>query len=478
MNAVLQSLPAGAEAALRTAFDLQRNACAADRLPSYAMRQDRLQRLQAMTETIAPALIEALAADFGHRSPHVTRLADVMMVMAAIKHARRKMKRWMRHRRIGTALPFMPGRCEVRPQPLGVVGVVAPWNYPYQLAIGPAIAALAAGNRVMIKPSELTPRFSELLRETVARHFLPDEMTVVTGDAELGKAFVALPFDHLLFTGSTVVGREVAQAAAANLTPVTLELGGKSPAILGADCDLARAATSLVIGKMLNAGQTCIAPDYALVPKARLSEFVEQMRQAAERLYPNLAHNPDATSIVNDRHFSRLQGLLDEARSRGARVVPLLSANGSPHARMMAPVLVLDVDDGMRILQQEIFGPLLPVLTYEKLDEALAYVNAHDKPLALYWFGNDTAARERVLCETISGGVTINDCMWHFGQEELPFGGVGASGMGAYHGEVGFRAFSKDKPIFHQSALSGVPLLYPPYGRMFEFMAKVLRVIT
>ena len=463
---------------MQEAFDAQRAAFAADMNPSYALRLDRLNRLYEMTEAFAPALVQAIAADFGQRSPHVTRLADIMMVLAAIKHARRKLRRWMRTRRIFTALAFQPGRCEIRPQPLGVVGVVAPWNYPYQLAIGPAIAALAAGNRVMIKPSELTPRFASLLQDMVGRAFAPEEMAVVTGDAELGKDFVALPFDHLIFTGSTAVGREVAKAAAANLTPVTLELGGKSPAILGSDCDLARAADSLVIGKMLNAGQTCIAPDYALVPRAQLAAFADAMQRAVARRYPGLERSPDATSIVNERHFARLQHLLEDARVRGARVVPLAEVQDAASRRIMAPALVFDVTDRMEIMRQEIFGPLLPVLPYDSLDEAIAYVNARERPLALYWYGHDKAARDTVLARTISGGVTINDCMWHFGQEELPFGGVGASGMGAYHGEVGFRTFSKDKPVFHQSALSGVPLLYPPYGRMFEFMARVLRVIT
>ena len=475
MNAILRPLPASP---MRDAFDAQRAAFAADMNPSYEVRLDRLNRLYELTETIAPLLVQAISADFGHRSPHVTRLADIMMVLAAIKHARRKLKRWMRTRRITTALAFQPGRCEIRPQPLGVVGVVAPWNYPYQLAIGPAIAALAAGNRVMIKPSELTPRLSALLAEGIARAFTPEEMTVVIGDAEQGKAFVSLPFDHLVFTGSTAVGREVAKAAAANLTPVTLELGGKSPAILGADCDLARAADSLTIGKMLNAGQTCIAPDYALVPRARLPEFIDAMKGAARRRYPDVGRNPDYTSIVNERHHGRLQYLLEDARVRGATVVPLAGPVEASADRILPPALVLDVTDSMAIMQQEIFGPLLPVVPYDSLDQAIAYVNARERPLALYWFGNDKADREQVLARTISGGVTVNDCMWHFGQEELPFGGVGASGMGAYHGEAGFRAFSKDKPIFHQSALSGVPLLYPPYGRMFEFMAKVLRVIT
>ncbi len=457
---------------------LQRAAFARDMNPSHATRLNRLDRLAAMTERIAPEIVAAAAADFGQRSPHVTRLADIMMVMAGIRHARRNLKRWMRTRKMPTGLAYQPGRSRLMPQPLGVVGIVSPWNYPYQLALAPAIAALAAGNRVMIKPSELTPRVSEVMRKAVAEAFGPEEMVVVTGDAEVGKAFVTLPFDHLLFTGSTEVGRHVAMAAAANLTPVTLELGGKSPAILSPDCDLARAADSLVVGKMLNAGQTCIAPDYVAVPRGMIAAFTEAMGKSAQRMYPDLARNPDYTSIVNDRHFARLQSLIEDARARGARVVPLVPQEESASARILPPALVLDVTGEMRIMQQEIFGPLLPVLAYDQLDEVIAHINHQPRPLALYWYGKDAATQERVLRETISGGVTVNDCMWHFGQEDLPFGGVGASGMGAYHGEVGFRTFSMDKPVFHQSVLSGVPLLYPPYGRVFEFMAKLLRYIT
>jgi len=462
---------------LRDAFDRQRAAFAREMNPSHAVRLDRLNRLLEMTERIAPALIDTVSADFGYRSPHVTRLADILMVVSAIKHARRRLRSWMKTRRVPTALAYQPGRSRVMPQPLGVVGVVAPWNYPYQLAIGPVVAAIAAGNRVMIKPAEDTPRFSALLQHAIAETFSPDEVTVITGDAAVGKSFVSLPFDHLLFTGSTEVGREVALAAAANLTPVTLELGGKSPAILNMDCDLKSAVSSLVVGKMLNAGQTCIAPDYAAVPRAMLNDFVSAMGECATRMYPNLASTSDYTSVVSDRHYARLQGLLEDAGAHGGKVVALTSASASCTPRFMPPALVLDVRDEMRIMQQEIFGPLLPVLVYDTLDEIIAYINRRDRPLALYWFGKDAGARERVLRETISGGVTINDCLCHFGQEELPFGGVGASGMGAYHGEAGFRTFSQYKPVFHQSSLSGVPLLYPPYGRIFEVMAKVLKVI-
>jgi coniferyl-aldehyde dehydrogenase len=480
MSAISKPVEDQTLAQMRQAFDRQRAASRVDMNPSHEVRVARLNRLYAMTERIAPALVEAVSADFGHRSPHVTRLADVMMVLSAIKHARRRLKSWMRVRRAPTALAYRPGWSRIIAQPVGVVGVVSPWNYPYQLAMGPAIAAIAAGNRVMVKPSEVTPRFAELMRQAIAETFAPEELAVVTGDAQVGKAFVAMPFDHLLFTGSTAVGRQVALAAAANLTPVTLELGGKSPAILNPDVDIEHVVPRLLAGKLFNSGQTCIAPDYVAVHRDGVDAFVAAMRRGVRRQYPSIADNPDYTSIVNDRHYERLQGLLDDARQRGAAIVPLDpdAIDAAAGTRKLAPMLVLNASDDMKIMQEEIFGPLLPVLAYDKLDDAISYVNRHERPLALYWFGKDRADRKKVLAQTISGGVTINDCLTHFAQEELPFGGVGASGMGAYHGEHGFRTFSKDKPVFHQSALSGVRLMYPPYGRVFEVMAKVLKAIS
>jgi coniferyl-aldehyde dehydrogenase len=462
---------------MHSLFDRQRAAFALDMMPSHGARIDRLDRLQAMTERIAPQLAEAISADFGHRPAQLTEVAEVMTVLAGIRHTRRHLRHWMRSRRVPTSLAYQPASCRITPQPLGVVGVVSPWNYPYQMAIAPAVAAIAAGNRVMIKPSELTPRTSQLIHDAVAQSFDAEELGVVLGDEDVGRSFVSLPFDHLLFTGSTQVGRQVAMAAAANLTPVTLELGGKSPAILGADFDAARAADALVATKLFNAGQTCMAPDYVIVPRLRIDEFVAAVQTSARRMYPDALNNPDYTSIISERHLARLQGLLDDARSQGATVVTLSAGEGGRLPRMLPPALVLGVDEGMQIMQQEIFGPLLPVMVYDDLDEALAHVNAQPRPLALYWFGRDADTRERVLRQTISGGVTVNDCLMHFTQEDLPFGGVGASGMGAYHGEVGFKTFSKDKPVFIQSRWSGVPLMHPPYGRVFRMMAKLLRRI-
>jgi coniferyl-aldehyde dehydrogenase len=455
---------------LRHAFARMRTAFDVDMAPGLPVRRDRLARVARMTRLHARDIIAAISADFGHRSPHETLIADLLAVDEAIKHARRHLAGWMRPKGIATALMYRPGYNRLLAQPLGVVGVVAPWNYPYQLSMLPAVAALAAGNRVMIKPSELTPRTAELMARIVGDTFGEDELAVFPGDATVGRAFVELPFDHLFFTGSTAVGRIVAQAAAKNLTPVTLELGGKSPVIVDADGAFASIAPKIAIGKLFNAGQTCIAPDYALVPRARVDEFVDAMTRAIGRLYPTLAGNADYTSIVNERHYARLAGLLADARTRGARVVEVNPAGEQlePAARKLAPTLILDTGDEMAVMREEIFGPLLPVVAYDSLDEAIGYVNRRDRPLALYWFGDHAARRDRVLQGTIAGGVTVNGCLTHFAQEAQPFGGVGASGIGSYHGIHGFRAFSKEKPVYYQGRLGIMPLLLPPYGGLLD----------
>jgi len=362
------------------------------------------------------------------------------------------------------------------PDPLGVAAVISPWNYPVQLALAPALGALAAGNRVLLKPSELTPATSELLRELVAERFAEDEFAVVLGDAEVGQAFTRLPFDHLFFTGSTPVGRHVARAAAENLTPVTLELGGKSPALFAPDADLSLAASRLVSGKLLNAGQTCIAPDYALVPEGRVEAFVAAVRAAAAAMYPSYAANPDYTAIVNERHYRRLTALVDDARAKGARIVTLDPAHESPDpaTRKLLPVLLLDVNDTMAVMREEIFGPLLPVETYTTLDDAVAKINARPHPLAFYYFGREGATCGKVLQQTLAGGVTVNDTLWHFAHKNLPFGGVGASGVGAYHGEASFLTFTHRKPVFVQPRFAAAKLLYPPYGKVFERVLGML----
>lgn len=462
---------------LSSLLALQREAFAGESYPSLAMRLDRLRRMAELVEQGSEPMAQAISADFGNRSLHETAIAETFFVQAALAHTRRHLRGWMKPRRVATSFHSLPGASRILPQPVGVVGVVSPWNYPLQLALAPALAALAAGNRVLVKPSEITPRFAALLAERIGRHFEPSECAVVLGDAEVGKAFVRQPFDHLFFTGSTAVGRQVALAAAANLTPVTLELGGKSPAIVDASAAIHEAATRIAAGKLFNAGQTCIAPDYVLVPRDQCELFADAYRRAVLRLYPSLHGNPDYTTIVNQRHYDRLEGLAREAQQQGARVLRIAPEGepAHPELRRMAPMLLLDVKPDMAVMREEIFGPLLPLVPYDAPEDAIAYVNARPRPLALYWFGQDAQRRQQVLTGTLSGGVTVNDVLLHIAQENLPFGGVGESGIGAYHGEYGFRLFSKEKPVFEQSRWAGTALLRPPYGAKAERVLRMLR---
>ncbi|HMN21406.1 MAG TPA: coniferyl aldehyde dehydrogenase [Ottowia sp.] len=446
-----------------------------------AERRERLQRLARLWREHEAALADVVQQDFGIRGERLTRVADGFMIDGLLADLRRNLARWSRPRRVRTPLYLQPGRAHVQRQPLGVVGIVGPWNYPLQLTLGPTAAALAAGNRVLLKPSEFTPRTSALLAELVARHFAPEELAVVQGGVELAVAFSELPFDHLFFTGSTAVGRQVAEAAARNLTPVTLELGGKSPCIVDASCtDLDDAALKIAVGKLLNAGQTCIAPDYLLLPRGRESMFADAYQRAVTRLYPEIVGNPDYAAIVNARQHARLLGLLEEARQLGARIddvgPPALGEPASePEQRQMRPLLVFDLPPQAGLLQHEIFGPILPVRSYDRLDEVIAYINARSRPLSLYWFGTDRSARDRMLRETVSGGVTVNDTLMHIAHDGLPFGGIGESGQGAYHGETGFVRFSHEKAVFVQSRWSGGKLLYPPYGARFDRMMALIR---
>ncbi len=462
---------------LTALFEQQRAAFARERLPTLAVRRDRLARLKSLVVDHEARFIEAVAADFGHRSAHETRLAELYIVAAGIAHAQANLRRWMHAERIATPLHLKPGRARILRQPVGVAGIISPWNYPVQLALAPTIGALAAGNRVLLKPSELTPVTSALLRELVASRFAEGEFAVVLGDAEIGAAFTRLPFDHLFFTGSTAVGRHVARAAADNLTPVTLELGGKSPALFAPDADLALTVPRLLSGKLLNAGQTCIAPDYALVPESMVEPLVAAIEAALPKFYPSFASNPDYTAIINDHHYERLRGLVEDARTKGARIVTLDPALESSHlaSRKMLPTLIVGATDAMAVMQEEIFGPLLPIESYATLDDAVARINARPHPLSFYYFGRDGARRGKVLDETFAGGVTVNDTLWHFAHEGLPFGGVGASGIGAYHGEAGFLTFTHRKPVFTQPRFAAAKLLYPPYGRTFEKVLALLR---
>ncbi len=460
---------------LAASLQRMRAAHASEPMPAWPARVKRLRALEALLQEHRGEIAAAIHADFGTRPSEETELLEIFPSLSAVRHALAKGRGWMKPRRRLADLLFLPASTELRPQPLGVVGVIVPWNYPLYLAIGPLVDALAAGNRAMVKMSEYTPRFSALFAELVARRFQPDELLVVNGDAEVAQAFSALPFDHLLFTGSTAVGRHVMRAASANLTPVTLELGGKSPAIIGPGARFEHAVERIVFGKMVNAGQTCIAPDYVLLPRAQLDAFVEAARATAARLYPQPGDNAQYASIVSDRQYQRLTSLRDQAVAAGARAVALGDEPAdAAQRRRLLPTLLSGVNEQMAVMQEEIFGPLLPLLPYDSLDEAIAYVAAHPHPLALYLFEQDGALVEQVLARTIAGGVTVNDTLYHIAQHGLPFGGVGPSGMGGYHGEAGFRTFSHLKPVFRQARLNGTGLLNPPYGARFRRMLSLM----
>jgi coniferyl-aldehyde dehydrogenase len=460
----------------------QRLAFMGEGVVSARTRIDRLGRALDLLVSHQAEFCAAAAADFGQRPAMLTRFMDVMPAVLALRQARRHVRRWMRPQRQRLALPAgAPGaRAAIVHQPLGVVGVISPWNFPLTLTFGPLAGILAAGNRCLVKPSELTPAVSALMQRLVAQHFDARELAVVTGGAAVAEAFSRLPFDHLLFTGSTAVGRRVMAAAAANLVPVTLELGGKCPVVVGRSANLARAVDRILIGKLANAGQMCIAPDHVYVPRDALDEFVQRARAWVARAYPGMPSNPDYTAMVSERHARRMQALLADAVERGAQVVGLgagaADVAGGSAGRLVAPALILGATDAMQVMQEEIFGPLLPLRTYERVEEAIADINARPRPLALYYFGNDRAEEACVLAHTTSGGVTVNDIAMHFLAEELPFGGVGASGMGAYHGEHGFRRFSHARAVFRQTRfdVAGLVGLRPPYGARLERALKFL----
>jgi coniferyl-aldehyde dehydrogenase len=464
--------PADLEAMLSRMKEAQRKAGS----PSYEKRIERLDKLQKGLLSHKEEIIRAISDDFGSRSRYETLVAEIFVTVNTIKHCRAHLHEWMEVEPRPVSWLFAPARAEIVPQPLGVVGIIAPWNYPVNLALGPAAIAIAAGNRVMLKPSELTPRTSDVMAKLVRELFADDEMIVVTGDGVLGAAFSALPFDHLLFTGSTRVGKMVMKAAAEHLVPVTLELGGKSPAIVGEDFPLDVAATRIMHGNCFNAGQTCIAPDYALVPRKQLDRFVDEAKAAVAKMFPTLKANPDFASIVTARHYQRLVGYLDEAKKKDVKVIEINPAKEelSPETHRLAPHLVVDPPTDLALMQEEIFGPILPIVPYDSLDDAIAFVNDRPRPLALYFFGYDDDATQKVIDQTISGGVSVNETLMHFAQEDLPFGGVGPSGMGHYHGREGFDTFSKKKPIFYQARLNSAGMLRPPYGKTIDFALRFL----
>ncbi|MEM7727781.1 MAG: coniferyl aldehyde dehydrogenase [Pseudomonadota bacterium] len=458
----------------------QRKAFDNDPYPSWAERRKKLLALGDAIQQNEGRFCQAISEDFGHRAQEETILAEAIVIRGGISHALRHTLGWMRPRRVPTALQFLPGRNRIHPQPLGVIGIISPWNYPLQLSVMPLIGALGAGNRVMLKPSELTPQFSLLLKEVLASVFDETDVHLATGGVDVAQSFSELPFDHLVFTGSTRVGRLVAQAAARNLTPCTLELGGKSPVIIDDSARWNQTVSRIANGKLLNSGQTCVAPDYVLMPPDRIERFATDIIAKAEQFYPSFADNDDYTSIVADNHFRRLQALVEDAAEKGAtvRVAGRDDAQRLAKLRRMPLTVITGASPDMRVLQEEIFGPILPVLPSPDLDHAMATVRERDRPLALYWFGEDAGKRARVERETISGGTCINETAWHVVQENLPFGGVGPSGMGAYHGVHGFRSFSHMKGVFQQSAHSQGKTLYPPYTHRTHALLNLMKKIA
>jgi coniferyl-aldehyde dehydrogenase len=452
-------------------FAAQRAAYAANPMPPADQRQQWLKALRELLSQERQALVEAISADFSHRSADETLLAELMPSLHGIHYASRHLKGWMKSSRRKVGMAFQPASAKVVYQPLGVVGVIVPWNYPLYLAIGPLVGALAAGNRVMLKLSESTPATGQLLKTLLGRIFPEDLVCVVLGEADIGVAFSRLRFDHLLFTGATSIGKHVMRAAAENLTPVTLELGGKSPAIVSRDVPLKDAAERIAFGKTLNAGQTCVAPDYVLVPQDRVGAFVEAYRQVVNNFYPTLADNPDYTAIINERQLARLNGYVSDATSKGALLIPLFEQG---QGRRMPHSLLLNVTDEMTVMQDEIFGPLLPIVPYQDLDQAFAYINQRPRPLALYYFGYDKREQNRVLHETHSGGVCLNDTLLHVAQDDMPFGGIGSSGMGHYHGHEGFLTFSKAKGVLIKQRFNAAKLIYPPYGKSIQKLIQKL----
>ena len=457
-------------------FHRQRIACREKPYPSLAERLDALEKLEHILVDNQEEIAHAVSADFGNRSLHETKILEVFPAVSGLRHARRKLKKWMKTQRRHVAITFLGGRNRVIPQPKGVVGIIAPWNYPLFLVISPLTSALAAGNRCMIKMAANSQRLCRLLHHLFSEVFDDDPIAILPGVS--AGDFTPLPFDHLIFTGSPASGRTVMQTAAAHLTPVTLELGGKSPTIVCGDFDIKTAAERILYGKFMNAGQTCIAPDYLFLPEGMANDFAASAQAIMPRRYPEIA-SADYTSIIDGASYDRLMAALDDARSNGATVVDLIPGSKSDKGlRKIQPTLVLSVTEEMELMQREIFGPILPIKTYRDIGECIDYINAHERPLALYLFTNDRIVRGKILTNTLSGGVCVNDCMMHVAQHDLPFGGIGNSGMGQYHGYEGFLEFSKLRPVFIQAARPlASSLLSPPYGktltRMYDLLIKL-----
>ena len=454
-----------------------KQACQAQPMPSLAQRRSRLTALKSALLAHKQALCDALALDYGQRSDYDSLVADILPCVMQINYSLKRLKGWMKPVRRHPGLLLAPARVEMHYQPLGVVGIMVPWNFPVMLSLGPLIGAIAAGNRAMIKLSEFTPHTNAALRTLLAQVFDDDEVVLIEGDAGLAAAFSTLPFDHLLFTGSTAVGRQVMAAAAPQLTPLTLELGGKSPCLIAPDMPLALAVERMIFGKSLNAGQICVAPDYVLLPRGQEQAFIEAYQAHFRRLYPKGLDSPDYGSIINGAQYERLTAWLAEAKQAGAQAHPCASPARDDGARRLVPHLLTEVPGHCQLMQQEIFGPLLPLVPYDSIDEALAYIAARPRPLACYLMSLDPALQSRLIRETHAGGMAINECLFQVAADDAPFGGIGPSGMGHYHGHEGFLTFSKAKTVLRRGRFSAGTLIHPSYRRWYQrlMMALFLR---
>lgn len=454
-------------AKLEQCFSSQKTYFLQNIYPSYQQRINDLRALKRLLIDNQQAFIEAMSADFGHRSADDSKIGDILTTVMGINYTIKRLKRWMKPDKRHVGILFQPAKAQVIHQPKGVIGIIAPWNYPVFLSLGPLTATLAAGNVAMIKMSEYTPKTNALLANLIAAVFPQEKVAIVCGDAQIAADFSNLSFDHLFFTGSTVVGRLVMKSAAENLVPVTLELGGKSPAIIDDDIDINTAVERLILGKTLNSGQTCVAPDYILCPKGKVYSLIQALKIRYQNMYPSINNNHDCTSIINDRQKSRLDNLLNDAQAKGAKIIPLIDnveQTDNKKLRKMPLTLITNVNDEMLVMQEEIFGPILPIISYDDIDEAIDYVNMHPRPLALYIYSFNKAFQQKLLLNTHAGGVCINDAAFHVANDDLPFGGIGASGMGQYHGVEGFKTFSHAKGVLSRGRISFSSLLFPPFG--------------
>lgn len=483
MNAPEQVTPEGdLEEQMLATLKAQREAYLKEGFVTAETRIDRLQRGIDGLVKYADRFVDALNADFTCRPREVTLLTDIGAGIAPMKHAIKHVRKWMKPEKRPVMFPLglLGAKARIEYQPMGVVGVIAPWNFPVNMVFSPMAQVLAAGNRAMVKPSEFTPETSRLLCEMIGEVYDPTEVAIFDGGPEVGQAFSALPFDHMIFTGATSIARHILSAAARNLVPVTLELGGKSPVVISRTADLEQSLSRIMMGKTMNAGQICLAPDYLLVPEEKLNEVIEAAHKAVEEMYPTLLANEQYTSVINERHFQRLSGYLAEAEERGQKIIPINPGNEDFASQQgtlkIPPTLIPEPAEDLKVLEDEIFGPLLPIRTYREFDETIDYINSKPRPLAAYYFGDDSAEEQALTSRTTSGGMTINDVIMHVSQEELPFGGVGPSGMGAYHGYEGFKTFSHAKSIFTQTRRFDVAKLgglKPPFGKNTQNTIKM-----